>query len=210
MDWFLGQTNAEGLFAFDWEFRDQHLDESGRPYVTPIEWVRRAETAADLLVSPTFNVFIDRPGMGWHNVEEPGIDRRGCNAAMNALLVIALRALAELEEACGEAGADELRRRAGALAAVAARKFWNAREGAFVDGVRGGCQLEQVSQQTNTWCVLAGFCSGEQARAVLRRILDGTDAKLARSGPYFWTFMLPALAGAGMLGEAVAEVERLW
>src|SRR5690606_22368530 len=56
----------------------------------------------DFASKQQLNLFIDHPGMGWHNQGEAGIDRRGSNAALTALDVLARRALADLESALGE------------------------------------------------------------------------------------------------------------
>jgi hypothetical protein len=207
---FLRQCNADGFFAFDWEQRDhaQFKEPSGPPLQPASRWIQPPAVASDPLRNPFLNVFIDHPGLGWHNVGEPGIDRRGLNAAMNALLVLALRAYAELLERAGEPEAGRYRETADRLAAKSAALFWNEAEQAFADGFRNGELLPQVSQQTNAWCVAAGFVSGDRAKALLRRILDRTDADLTRCGPYFYFYLLPVLAENGLMPEALDEIRR--
>jgi len=155
-------------------------------------------------------LFIDHAGMGWHNVGDPPIDRRGTNAAINALFVVSLRALAEIEDALGAGGAEALRAEADRTAAAAAKAFYDEKRGVFVDGVLDGERLAQVSQQTNTWCLWAGLCPRPRRRAVLERILRDDDRTMARSGPYFWSYMLPILAAEGMHREALEHIRRLW
>ncbi len=207
---FLRQCDGNGLFAFDWEKRDdaQFVEPSGPPLKPVSRWTQPPAAAGDGLAHPFLNVFIDHPGMGWHNVGEPGIDRRGLNAAMNALLVLALRAMADLQDLCGEPEKDAYRQKADAIAGQAVSLFWNKRERAFSDGLRNGELLPQISQQTNVWCVAAGFVHGRKARALLQRILDRADAGLARCGPYFYVYLLPVLAENGLMKEALNEIRR--
>jgi len=156
-------------------------------------------------------LFIDHPGIGWHGKSEPGIDRRGTNAAINAIYVVALRALAELEEAFDGGRAESLRLEARKTASAAGKAFFNEAESAFADGVgEDGELLRQISQQTNTWCLWAGLCDKDRTKAVIRRILREPDAAMARSGPYFWYYMFPLLAAEGMHELALEHIRRLW
>lgn len=197
--------------VFQWF--DQRRDDQG---LIRVEWEKmRTEGPWETCFHPAddrrpwgTNLFIDHPGMGWHNVNEPGIDRRGINAAVNALYVVAARAMAELEEAAGiDGGAWRV---AAASTAAAAGRFFNASETAFADGIRDGKLLAQISQQTNTWCLWAGVCPSDLERAVLQRICRPEDAALARSGPYFWTYMFPQFARVGMHPQALDQLRSLW
>lgn len=212
LDAFLRQCNAEGVYAADWELRDVPWFKraSGEPLQPSSRWIQPPAPAMATLDRPFLNVFIDHPGLGWHNVGEPGIDRRGLNAAMNALLVLAMRAMADLLEITVEPGATELRKRADDLAEKAGRLFWNEAEQAFADGFRKGELLPQISQQTNTWCVAAGFAAGEKANALLRRILKDDDPDMALCGPYFYFYLLPVLADNGLLPEALSVIRKRW
>ncbi len=209
VDGFGRWQNDEGMFAFDWE-RQYKARRSRHKYCAKVRWVANPGTALAALDRPAFNVFIDHPGMGWHNVGEPGMDRRGLNAAMNALLAIACRALGEMLAIRGDnAGAGRYRVKADVLAEQC-RRFFNARRGVFVDGIRRGKKLRQISQQTNTWCLLARVLDESRGKPVMRRILNEHDRDIARSGPAFWSFMLPLMHSYGMHRRAMRHVERLW
>jgi len=214
MGWFHNYTDADGLFDIDWERRNEGIVQISRGRMPPEEShlirVSSPARAIDTLEHPYINVFIDHPGMGWHNIDEPGIDRRGINAAINALIVISLGALADIIEICREKGAEEYRKRGGDLAEVCRKRFWNSKEDIFSDGVLNGRVLSQISQQTNTLCLTAGLCTAEEQKRVMKRILDLNDTEIARSGPYFWFYMLPVLAESDMMDIAVKEIERLW
>ena len=153
---------------------------------------------------------IDHPGLGWHNLGEPGIDRRGVNAAINALYVVALRALADLEDALDTGRGADLRRQADRTGAAAAAAFYNEAESAFADGLLADGLLPQISQQTNTWFLWAGLCDDARAQAVLQRILRDDDPDMARGGPYLWSYLLPVLSRHGLHELALGCVRRLW
>lgn len=197
IEWFRARINAAGLLDL-------------RPYVENDSWVAAPGTALAALKSPGTLIFIDHPGLGWHNRNEPGIDRRGVNAAMNALLTIALRALSEVLRATGDGDVEGYARQADELAAKAAPIFWKVDERAFSDGLLDGQLLPQIGQQTNTLCLAAGFAVPTSRRDLLLRILDRNDADLARSGPYFWAHMYPLLVAEGLSREALSETRRLW
>jgi hypothetical protein len=197
LEWFGARIKADGLLDL-------------RPFSENDTWVKPPGKALDALKDPGTLIFIDHPGLGWHNQNEPGIDRRGVNAAMNALLVIALRALSEVLRATGDGSAERYARQADELAAKAAPVFWKPDEKAFCDGLLDGNLLPQISQQTNTLCLAAGFAVPTSRRELLQRILDRNDADLARSGPYFWAHMYPLLVAEGLSREALDETRRLW
>jgi hypothetical protein len=139
------------------------------------------------------------------------MDRRGANAAVNFLYIMALEAAASLEETLGEAsGARALREEAARVRLAARQYFHDEGRGVYADGVFEGRLLEQVSQQTNALAVLSGACRPVEARGVLSRVLDPQDSKLCRCTTYFWTYLSEALCSAGMHREMWAEIVRLW
>ncbi len=199
LGWFDRQLDDRGLFAWAWP---------GPP--TSHQWENRYDPTW-----PTFegelNLFIDHPGMGWHNTGLAGIDRRGINAAINALLVMAREALADLEQAAGSpARATRLREQAQLLREASASAFFDADRGVFVDGELNGQRLEQVSEHTNTWAVAAGWCDAATARAAMTNVLDPSQTRVARGGPYFWYYIFPVLERLGMQTLGLERVRSLW
>lgn len=200
--WFEGQLDAEGFCAVeDARLPRQH----GREHRFEPDAVSRDRNA---------RLFIDHAGIGWHNVGEPGIDRRGLNAALQAYLCVTERALAELEDAAGRPErAEELRARATARAAAAGPRFFDPAQNAFADGFFEGQRLGQVSQQTNVWAALAGFFGrGDvpDAAAVLGPLFDAPPEGTAVCGPYFWVYAVEALREAGLVALLHREMQRLW
>lgn len=200
--------DADGLFVFDWEHHYVWRN-SLHPYCAKVTRIKNPGTAVAAFEHPLLNVFIDHPGMGWHNVGEPGIDRRGVNAAMNALLAIAYRALGEMADSCGESDGPAWRTKADRSTALCHR-FWNAKRGVFADGIRRGRMLKQISQQTNTWCLMATKPDADAARRIMKIILSDKNRTMARSGPYFWHWMLPLMHELGLHREALQQIERRW
>ena len=197
LEWFSRQRDERGLLA---------LGMNHSPQDPP--WEHRYEGGDRFATGDTL-IFIDHPGLGWHNQEDPGIDRRGMNTGINALYVVALQALADIEEALATGKADALRGWANQTA-EATSVFFNRGESAFTDGLRDETPLAQISQQTNVWCLWADLLDGEDARRTLKRILRDDDAQLARCGPYFWCYFLPILARYGMHKTALGHIRRLW
>jgi alpha-L-rhamnosidase len=155
-------------------------------------------------------LFIDHPGLGWHN-SPVGIDRRGVNAAINFFFIHALDAQSRVLEAAGQvARARRLRKEADHVRAAAERLFYDPRRGAYVDGVIAGRPSEQLSQQTNALAVTSGVCPRPRAPELLRRVLDRRDRKLCRCGTYFWLHLAEALCRNGMQRPMWREVVRLW
>ncbi len=198
--WFDEHRDKQGMLAWHWQ-----SDRGERPAE------HRFDPDGPCLEHR--NLFIDHPGLGWHNPDDAGIDRRGTNAAIHALLVRARYALADLEDAVGDRlGAQSQRALAEALSQRAAAMFLDAQRGVFVDGVVAGKPVQQVSEQTNTWAALAGWfdVAGRDAGAALRGLIGTDDPALARSGYYFWLYQLEALAAAGRMPEALAAVRAQW
>ncbi len=157
------------------------------------------------------HVFIDHAGLGGHNVGEPGIERRGRSAALNALYVLACDALADLEADAGNAGAAAARRAtAHRVRDATSRAFWDDNRGVFIDALdRGGRPYDQVSEQSNVLAVMAGFPTPTTPAALLRHVLK-PDPTIARCGPYFYAYLLPLMAELGMHAQALTLIRQNW
>jgi hypothetical protein len=186
LDWYRGRVGSTGLIETDFE-------------------ELRKETGGIL--------FIDHPGLGWHNCPEPhpGIDRRGTNAAINFFFIHALTAQAEvLEFLCEMDRAASIRAEADGVRAAAEKYFYNEAKGVYVDGWYEGRQLDRVSQQTNALAVTSGTCPNDRAPKVLKKIVDDGNPDLCLAGTYFWIYLADALCRNGMHAEMWESVVRLW
>jgi len=156
-------------------------------------------------------LFVDHPGLGWHNFPHPGIDRDGVSAPLNMFFLRALDAYADTADALGvrEAAASH-RREAEELRPAIRSAFWSRRDAAYVDAIASGKERRQISQQTNAMAVLTGVCPVRRARQLIERVFDPTDDTLCRCSSYFWLYMAQAMARAGMRAELVEQVRTLW
>ena len=155
-------------------------------------------------------LFIDHPGLGWHNFPHPGLERRGISAGLNLLMLRALQCRAEVLGHVGHADRARLdRREATELAAIIERTFFDPERGVYVDALVDGRQSEQVSQQINTLAVLTGVCPPERRRPLLERVL-ADDPAICRCSPYFWLYQFDAMAQAGMHEEMLGAIRSLW
>lgn len=199
LGWFDRHLNDDGLMAWAWQPPSpdrvwENVYDPDRPHI-----------------DHGLNLFIDHPGLGWHNVGQPGIDRRGINAGIHCLLIQARECLAELEHALGShATAQQLRTQAQSMRDIARHTFYNSTRECFVDGVLDGRPLAQVSQHTNTWALQAGLLDPVAAQKLMHRMVNEPDADIARAGPYFWLYILPTMAKLGQHKLALALVRSLW
>lgn len=182
------------------------------PVTNAIEWEYPYDPHMPLLRrEDNWLLFIDHPGLGWHNAKDAGIDRRGTNAALNALIVQTMKALADMEAALGnDDRAQALAMAATTLAGRIRQTCYDRERGVFIDGIYEGGQLERVSEQTNTWAIAAGCCDDDEARRIITKLLNDPDPTIARNGPYFWAYLLPEMARLGMHELAAERIVALW
>jgi len=198
LDWFTQRLNDQGFCAVD-------HDALPRQRAWETTYDPRQPTCDQMQI-----LFIDHAGMGWHNLGQAGIDRRGLNAALQALLCLAEEALADLEVAVDEAPRAEVWRSRAAKRRLAAEVFFDPERQCYVDGIVDGKPVTAASQQTNVWAALAGWGGAERAAEVLRsRFVEG-DAESAVCGPYFWIYAAHALKRAGMEQLMLEHVRKLW
>lgn len=183
LDWYRARRNAGGLVEFD----------------AVAAHARREGT-----------LFIDHPGLGWHNFPHPGLDRRGLSAGLNLFYLRALQAWAELLGALGDdARAAATIREAEQVSAAIERTFYDAERGVYADALIEGELSAQVSQQINTLAVLTGVCPPERRRGLMERML-ADDPDLCRCSPYFWLYQFDALGLAGMHRQMLEAIGDLW
>lgn len=199
MRWFTNQLDRnDGLLEWQWHRERMHGEfenvfDPSRPKITGI------------------NLFIDHAGMGWHCVHDAGIQRTGVNAAIHAFLCLALKAMSQIESLVGDTQqAQHCEKQAQQLASKCRDMFYDSQQGYFVDGVLDGKPHQQVSEQTNTLAILAGWCDADRARDILDRMLTHEDKAIARNGYYFWLYTFEALKQNHMLPMSIQMIEKHW
>lgn len=197
--WFTDQLkNNDGLLSWQWHPNSMHGTfenqfDPTRPKIMGI------------------NLFIDHAGMGWHCVHEAGIQRRGVNAALHAFVCLALDAMAQIETQVGSpTNAQTYQSLASQLTAKCSKLFFDPKQNYFIDGVLDGKPHKQVSEQTNTLAILAGWCAPEQARDILTRLLTKNDKAIARNGYYFWIYTFEALRKLDMIPQSLQMIQKHW
>jgi hypothetical protein len=128
----------------------------------------------------------------------------GSSASLDLQLLLAYGEAADLEQAVGSpARAGELREASARLRATIPARYWDAARGLFADTPA----RTQFSQHANVLAVLAGVVEGEQARAVMDRVLS--DASLVPCSIYFRHYLHAALNRAG-LGDRYLDLLGPW
>lgn len=119
---------------------------------------------------------------GWLFVDWAQTERRGHTAALDLLLVLALRDLAAVADLLDESGtARRARGRADQGQQAATTRYLDHGRGVLVDAADpgGGCG-RRVSQQTNALAVLTGALEGAAARDALAVVTDPSRLRLTR------------------------------
>ncbi|MEM6391874.1 MAG: hypothetical protein AAF797_03800 [Planctomycetota bacterium] len=195
--WFLGHGDGQGCFS---------VDTSGCPkplsYECPYDPGFPQQETSRLL-------FIDHPGLGWHNADEAVIDRGGVKAAAQAILSNTLRAVTELSEAAGQVG-SRWAERADSLDRTASARFLDEARGLLADAEIDGHLSPMTSMQTNTWAVRASWLGGDAAHAVLRRLVDQGFDHGAVPGPYAWAYLFDELIEAGLIEAGLDAARHRW
>jgi hypothetical protein len=200
VDRMLALADDEGLIAVDWQAGHS-------TWQPPLECWSGEERGA---LFPW--LFIDHPGMGWHNLHDTPVDRAGYNTVVHALLAWASTTLAEVEEAISEkARAKTYRRAAETTRRLLLTRFWDAERQCFPDGLNpDGTARELASEQTNTICLLIGAVPLEATASLIERLLQRGGLPGAENGPSWAGFVCELLRGRGQEQELSAYIRERW
>lgn len=167
----------------------------------------------------------------WRFLDWSAMDDGGTSGALNAAYLVMHRKAAELARFLGrQAEAAEWEEGRQRLMEAYRAAFWDSGDGLFVDSVRGDGRGAVRSQLTNALAVWADVAAGEEARSLLKRILDPAallpvtpgDLRLrpgfepATGGivpigtPAMAAVLARGLFRLGMDAEALEYVARLW
>ena len=135
---------------------------------------------------------------------QPSSDESGASAYYDAVYLLGLDYAANLERALGsETLADRYEKTAESVRKNFYDRYWDVERGLFADDSRH----KTFSQHVNSMAVLAGAVSGEQAREVMRKVIDGEDMIIATI--YFRYYVNQAMACAG-LGDMLLDCLGPW
>ena len=200
--WWIGMVHDYWWYVDDPEFVRQMLP-GVRAVLAFFERHRRLDGTLGAL--PWWN-FVD---WSWRNGVPP-MDPDGGSAALDLQRLLALDWAADLEDALGSpAQASEFRGSAASLRRAIRERYWDATRQLFADTPR----KDTFSQQANALAVLAHVVDGEEARALVIRVLG--DSSLTPCTYYFRHYLHSAVNEAGegdryldLLGEWDAMLAR--
>lgn len=174
--------------------------------------------AGGIVENPPDWMFVDWLVVDGHSLHHP--PRALGQTAMNAWLCGALDAAADLLAALGDAaGSAALRKEAAALRAAARAALFDPASGLWLDGLgtpdpgsppwrpANPAGLRRHGPHASILAALFGLSEGDEARAVLRRALDGT---LGDIQPWFAHWALEAAARLGLFAELGMPLLRRW
>lgn len=137
---------------------------------------------------------------------------------LNAFYYKALIDGAAIFRQLGRPNAEHWQRTAAALKDAFNTLFYDPQEGLYKDGLPdpvpeskwqpANPPLRHFSRHSNTLAALYGLCSPEDARRIMRRLLD--DRQMQEVQPYFMHFVLDAVAETGLFPEYGIDLLRRW
>lgn len=188
LHWFQKQTTDDGLIEIDPMLMECHP--GGRIEI----------------------VFIDHPGVGWHEFSHPGIERSSRMLGLNAFLAIAIQAFNASADAVGYQSKLETHFLDASRLQRAARKyFWDQPNDRFADCIDGQGTLKGWSEQSQALATIAGFMSPDEAKAALTQTLEMRNSgQVCRCTPYTWIYLAQALEIAGMEDRIIPLMLEDW
>jgi len=93
--------------------------------------------------------------------------------------------------------------------------FWDEKNSAWRDGFDASAQkpVEQTSKHTNTLAILLGLkpeTHAEIAREILLKSARNKRTKVITASPFFYAYVLQAMAGQGLLKETLQIIKEKW
>jgi hypothetical protein len=138
------------------------------------------------------------------------------SAPFNLLYLQAIRYAAQICELLGyQKWASAYIEKANRLESAIDKFFWDAKSKSWRDGydAAAGKQVEQISQHTNTLAILLGLkpeTHADIAREVLLKSAKSKRTKIITASPFFYAYVLQAMAGQGLLEEVLEIISDKW
>ena len=184
--------------------------------------IRQASTLLGTLdkALESFEIFRDETGLvgknpywnfvdwvpGWVAGVTPGGLEGEPITVESMLFVAALKNAAEIASACGRlARAAEYKERAEKLSRLIIEKCYDNEAKLF----RNTPSRREFSEHTSLWAVLAGIVSGDEAKELMIRTMDG-DIPVARCSFSMGSFLFRALEKAGVYDRYAARLFAGW
>lgn len=145
--------------------------------------------------------------LDWAPIDQPN---SGVVTHQNCILVIALRAAADLSDVAGDAGGSrKFRETADELAAAIDRHLWSDDEGAYIDAVHAdGHRSSTVSVHGQMFALLAEVPSGARKERLERLLLDPPEHWVRIGSPWMSAFLYDMLADIGHAEVALDHIRE--
>lgn len=156
-------------------------------------------------------------GLGWWLfLDWKPLYKDDYSGMLNLMYLQALRWSADICRLAGdENGQARYTSKAAALAATIESHFWDAEAGVWLDGwdVKTQQQVKEVSQHMNALAILLDLkpdTHANLAKNVLLKSARAKRGKIIEASPYFYAYVLEALAKCGLRDEMIEVMRDKW
>ncbi|MFD3003557.1 alpha-L-rhamnosidase C-terminal domain-containing protein [Pontibacter toksunensis] len=198
--WWIGMVNDYWKYRGDEAFIKEQLPVA-RAIISFFESKQKENGAMGAVPYWTFTDWAEAPG--WKAGMAPKAAEGGSSAALDMQLLLAYQAAMPLERAVDmPAFAEQYEQKIEALKRTLKNLYWDAGKGLFADTP----DKKNFSQHTNTFAVLGGVVEGEEARAVIEKVLS--EPSLTPASIYFKYYLHQAVAKAGLGNRYISLLEE--
>lgn len=152
-------------------------------------------------------VFLDHPGLPWHNFNHPGLDRRDPSAILNLYYLYALQSVCRMAEVFAPELISALASQAGTLRQSILEAFYH--EGIIWDSPPSRFPDAGISWLANSLGVLTQVIPRQKASFVMEQMVDRFD-EICRCSPGAIYWFLSALEVAELDEAGEATLVRLF
>jgi alpha-L-rhamnosidase len=149
---------------------------------TTLELLPKAELILDRFrVWENEDGFIDTPPYTYW-IDHANIERFGANFSLNALYLLCMQDLMELNSWLGKtAEAAEYEVRVKKLKESMSVKFWDEKEKLFRDNLLDGSLEGKYTEHSNSLAIVAGIASPDQEKEIVREFTENKSSRLVHS-----------------------------
>jgi hypothetical protein len=162
------------------------------------------------------NGLIGNLGSWWVFLDWQPLHKGNYSAVLNMFYLKACRWAAQISQLCGDTThAAAYEDKATKLQATIEALFWLPKEGCWADGVEGdsGKPVETLSQHSNALAILLNL-KPETHESIARNMLvkpaKNKRTKVTTGSPFFYSYIVEAIAAAGLRDEAIDILSQRW
>jgi hypothetical protein len=137
------------------------------------------------------------------------------SAPFNLLYLQAMQNAIEICRLTGDKAIEKYQSAAEKLTATIEKHFWDEKKKHWLDGfdIAANKPVDTVSQHTNTLAILLGLkpeTHDHLAKEVLLKSAKSKRTKIITASPFFYAYVLQAMAKQGLLNEVVEIIGEKW